>query len=158
MFFIPISVAFILGGLLSKWLLKKGTSFKRMFILPVSIAILVFILVVIAEIIGVTLSAWLLAIPFFIFTVGAGIGMPNLVSQALSLHPDRRGTAASAIGLVQNLFAFAFSSLGAYLTRFGYDGLIISYALWAVLLLIWFVTYLVISHRKKVSDEICSAI
>lgn len=90
--------------------------------LAVSIVTLVFILVVITEIIGVALSAWLLAIPFFIFTIGAGIGMPNLVSQALSLHPHRRGTAASAIGLVQNLFAFAFSSLGAYLTRFGYEG------------------------------------
>ncbi|WP_440617122.1 MFS transporter [Cysteiniphilum sp. 6C5] len=155
LFFIPISVAFILGGLFSKFLLKKGSSFKHMFMLPVAVTTIVFILVVIAELAGVTLSAWLLAIPFFIFTIGAGIGMPNLVSQALSLHPHRRGTAASAIGLVQNLFAFAFSSLGAYLTRFGYEGLVVSYALMTGLLILWFGIYLFISHRKKSFLETC---
>ncbi|WP_440994420.1 MFS transporter [Cysteiniphilum litorale] len=157
LFFIPISVAFILGGIFSKFLLKKGTSFKQMFMLPVAVTTIVFILVIIARLVGVTLSAWLLAIPFFIFTIGAGIGMPNLVSQALSLHPHRRGTAASAIGLVQNLFAFAFSSLGAYLTRFGYDGLIISYAIWVGLLLTFFGVYHAISQRKKSSLETCPA-
>ncbi|QIW10961.1 multidrug effflux MFS transporter [Francisella sp. LA112445] len=51
--------------------------------------------------------------PFFIYTVGAGIAMPNLMSEALHKHPLRRGTTASAIGLTQNLLAFIFTGIAA---------------------------------------------
>ncbi|MED7787858.1 MFS transporter [Francisella sp. 19X1-34] len=142
LFFIPISIAFILGGIISKRLLKGGAKFKKMFMLPVSLFVIAAIVVLIAKFIDIPLSGWLLAIPFFIFTIGSGIGMPNIISQALSLHPHRRGTAASFMGLLQNLAAFIFSSLGAYLTQYGYNGLIISYIILAGLPLFWFIVYI----------------
>lgn len=141
LFFIPISVAFILGGIISRFLLKKNIPFKTIFMLPVIIFIIALVVVISAKLVGITLSGWLLALPFFIFTIGAGIGMPNLVSHALALHPHRRGTAASAIGLLQNLAAFLFSSIGAYLTNYGYNGLIVSYVLLAGLPLLCFMVY-----------------
>ena len=141
LFFIPISVAFILGGIISGFLLKRHIAFKTIFRLSIVIFMIALLIVMAAKLVGMVLSGWLLAVPFFIFTIGAGIGMPNLVSHTLALHPQRRGTAASAIGLLQNLAAFLFSSIGAYLTQYGYNGLILSYVLLAGLPLLCFIIY-----------------
>ncbi|KFJ42743.1 MFS transporter [Francisella philomiragia] len=141
LFFIPISIAFILGGIISKLMLRKGVKFENRIILPICLFITSLTIVLVTKIINLPLSGWLLAIPFFIFTIGSGIGAPNISSEALSLHPHRRGTAASALGLLQNLAAFAFSGLGAFLIKYGYDGLIISYIILAVLPTFWIIIY-----------------
>ncbi|QEO57794.1 MULTISPECIES: MFS transporter [Francisella] len=141
LFFIPISIAFILGGIISKLMLRKGVKFENRIILPICLFITSLTIVLVTKIINLPLSGWLLAIPFFIFTIGSGIGAPNISSEALSLHPHRRGTAASALGLLQNLAAFTFSGLGAFLTKYGYDGLIISYIILAVLPTFWIIIY-----------------
>ncbi|MED7789231.1 MFS transporter [Francisella sp. 19X1-34] len=127
LFFIPISVAFIIGGFLSKAFLKANISFIRIFLITNSIAVLALITVIVSSLIGIALSGWLLMTPFFIFTISAGIAMPNLVSEALHQHPLRRGTAASAIGLTQNLLAFIFTGIASHLTHYGYNGLIVTY-------------------------------
>ena len=82
--------------------------------------------------------------PFFIFTIGAGMAMPNLVSEALHKHPLRRGTATSAISLTQNLAAFIFTGIGAHLTYYGYNGLIATYVILAVLPIMCFFIYFLI--------------
>lgn len=146
LFFIPISVAFIIGGFLSKILLKSNSSFGKIITTVSGLFILSLFIVVIADFINISLSGWLLMTPFFIFTIGAGMAMPNLVSEALHRHPLRRGTAASAIGLTQNLTAFIFTGIGAHLTHYGYNGLIIAYFFFIVLPIICFITY---SFLKK---------
>ncbi|WP_119342846.1 MFS transporter [Facilibium subflavum] len=150
LFFIPISIAFITGGLISKSMLKRHVSFIRIFTTSVILYIIAFLIVMITKLLALPLSGWMLAIPFFVLTIGSGIGMPNVISQALSLHPKRRGTAASMIGLIQNSAAFLFSSIGAYLTHYGYAGLIISYAVLTGLLSLWFVTYLAVHFHHKI--------
>lgn len=148
LFFIPISVAFILGGIISKKLLKVNVPFKKIFMFSISMFVIAVIIVLISKGINITMSGWLLAIPFFIFTIGAGIGMPNIISEALSLHPHRRGSAASLIGLLQNLAAFIFSGLGSYLTQYGYTGLVISYGFLAALPIFWFIVFSTITNQK----------
>ncbi|AXA34603.1 MFS transporter [Francisella adeliensis] len=153
LFFVPISVAFILGGIISKKLLKINISFKTIFTLSVSLFVIATTIVLSTKAIGITISGWLLAIPFFIFTIGSGIGVPNIVSKALSLHPHRRGSAASLIGLLQNLAAFIFSGLGAYMTQYGYNGLVISYFLLAGLPLFLFIVFITITKNSPTANN-----
>lgn len=153
LFFVPISVAFILGGIISKKLLKINISFKTIFTLSVSLFVIATTIVLSTKAIGITISGWLLAIPFFIFTIGSGIGVPNIVSKALSLHPHRRGSAASLIGLLQNLAAFTFSGLGAYMTQYGYNGLVISYLLLAGLPLFLFIVFITITKNSPTANN-----
>lgn len=145
-FFIPISIGFIIGGIISKRLIKIGVKFLSLFYLAVYIFTISLIIVLITMLLKIQISGLLLMGPFFLFTIGAGIAMPNLVSQAINLHPHRRGTAASAIGLTQNLAAFLFTSLGAYLTKYGYTGLIITYFIIVFLPFFWLLLY---SFYKK---------
>lgn len=141
LFFIPISVAFIIGGFFSKLLLKAKIPFIKIFLIINIIFVITLVIVIIAKIANISLSGWLLMTPFFIYTVGAGMAMPNLVSEALHQHPLRRGTAASAIGLTQNLLAFIFTGIASHLTHYGYNGLIVTYFIIIGLPIICFFIY-----------------
>jgi hypothetical protein len=141
LFFIPISIAFIIGGFLSKQLLKAQVSFIKIFLIVNIIFVISLIIVIVTKLTNINLSGWLLMTPFFIFTIGAGMAMPNIVSEALHKHPLRRGTAASAIGLTQNLTAFIFTGIGAHLTYYGYNGLIVTYVILVILPIICFFIY-----------------
>ncbi|WP_224732664.1 MFS transporter [Francisella sp. SYW-9] len=148
LFFIPISVAFIIGGYISKLLLKLDVSVIKLFIMASSIFILTLIIVIVSKIAGIHLSGWLLMTPFFIMTIGSGFGLANLVSEAIHRHPLRRGTAASAIGLIQNLMAFIFSGIGAHLTHYGYDGLIITYFIMILPFIFCVFSFIFLSKKK----------
>ncbi|MBK2124189.1 MFS transporter [Fangia hongkongensis] len=154
LFFIPISVAFLLGGTFAKFTLRRNIQFK----ITLSIGVISFalapILSVFAE--AFTLNGFLLMAPFFLLTIGAGILMPTLVGHALSLQHKRAGTAASTIGTLQNIIAFLLSSMGAYLAEYGYHGLVISYFI-LTLLLIAFVIIAAILPEKGIKPAYCNA-
>jgi len=141
LFFIPISVAFILGGILTKTLLHRDFPFKWLFLICVVGFVIGFIIALLEKLVHIKLSGFYIILPFFIMTFGSGLLMSVLVSNALSLQAARVGTAASAIGVIQNLSAFIFSGIGAYLTKYHYNGLIITYGTLFVLLTIGFVLY-----------------
>lgn len=150
LFFIPISVAFIIGGYISKLLLKLNVSVIKLFIMASSIFILTLIIVIVSKVAKIHLSGLLLMAPFFIMTIGSGFGLANLVSEAIHRHPLRRGTAASAIGLIQNLMAFIFTSIGAHLTHYGYNGLIITYFIMILPFLFCLFSYIFLSKKKNI--------
>ena len=100
-----------------------------------------FIVAVSIKVLNIPLSGFYIILPFFIITLGSGLLMPVIVGKALSQCTDSIGTAASIIGVVQNITAFAFSGLGAYLTGYFYDGIVITYAILFALLVVCFMAY-----------------
>lgn len=133
LFFIPISIAFILGGIIARNLFQDNKN---------NLAILgkVFwgvgaIIQIAISIFGLSNHWYMLITPMTIMTIGTGILLPLTVSKAMKLHSEIAGSSASLLGFTQNAMAFALSSVGSFLSNYGKLGLTISLIAIAVIII-----------------------
>jgi Bcr/CflA subfamily drug resistance transporter len=126
LFFIPISISFIVGGFFARLMLSSDKQTKK----PLIIGLLAYLIGIILQLVFQFASAhyygYMVITPFSIMTIGTGMMLPVIVGKAMQIFMHISGTSASFMGAMQNIAAFIFSALGALFSPLLFTGLTIS--------------------------------
>jgi Bcr/CflA subfamily drug resistance transporter len=120
-FYIPQTIAFMIGGFISKWLVDKFGTHKTLQG-SIYLALISSLIMLIATIYPIV-SSMQIVIPFFMIAFCNGIIYPTGISRALSRFNMIAGTAAGLSGFLQAMTAFIATSIVASISYLGAFGM-----------------------------------